>query len=131
MKLADVTGFEARRQASEAKGLKRGIGYSSYIEACGLAPSNVVRQLGGRAGLYECGEVRVNHTGSVTVLTGTHSHGQGHETAFAQLVAGRLGAAIDKVEVVNGDTGRCPISEERRGGKECVSTCRSQGTPYT
>src|SRR3546814_18330929 len=78
----------ARRQASEAKGLKRGIGYSSYIEACGLAPSNVVGQLGGRAGLYECGEVRVNPTGSVTVFTGTHSHGQGHETAFAQLVAG-------------------------------------------
>ncbi|MFA7438721.1 MAG: xanthine dehydrogenase family protein molybdopterin-binding subunit [Castellaniella sp.] len=117
MKLADVAGFEARRQASEAKGLKRGIGYSSYIEACGLAPSQIVGQLGGRAGLYECGEVRVNPTGSVTVFTGTHSHGQGHETAFAQLVAGRLGIPIENVEVVHGDTGRIPFGMGTYGSR--------------
>jgi carbon-monoxide dehydrogenase large subunit len=116
-RLADVAGFEARRQASEARGLRRGIGYSSYIEACGLAPSQVVGALGGRAGLYECGEVRVNPTGSVTVFTGTHSHGQGHETAFAQLVAARLGVAIESVEVVHGDTGRIPFGMGTYGSR--------------
>ncbi len=115
--LADVAGFAARRQASEAKGLKRGIGYSSYIEACGLAPSQVVGALGGRAGLYECGEVRVNPTGSVTVFTGTHSHGQGHETAFAQIVAARLGVALADVEVVHGDTGRIPFGMGTYGSR--------------
>ncbi|OWT57527.1 xanthine dehydrogenase family protein molybdopterin-binding subunit [Candidimonas nitroreducens] len=116
-KLADVAGFDERRRASEAKGLKRGIGYSSYIEACGLAPSHIVGQLGGRAGLYECGEVRINPTGSVTVFTGTHSHGQGHETAFAQLVAARLGIAVDAVEVVHGDTGRIPFGMGTYGSR--------------
>ncbi|MGH8118384.1 MAG: xanthine dehydrogenase family protein molybdopterin-binding subunit [Rhodanobacteraceae bacterium] len=116
-KLADVAGFAARRKASEAKGLRRGIGYSSYIEACGLAPSNVVGALGGRAGLYECGEVRVNPTGSITVFTGAHSHGQGHETAFAQLVAARLGVAIDAVEIVHGDTGRIPFGMGTYGSR--------------
>ena len=78
--LADVAGFEQRKAASAAKGLLRGIGYSSYIEACGIAPSNIAGALGARAGLFECGEVRVHPTGSVTVFTGSHSHGQGHET---------------------------------------------------
>src|SRR6185437_1289602 len=83
-----------------------GLGYASYIEACGLAPSNVAGALGARAGLFEAGELRVHPTGSVTVFTGSHSHGQGHETTFAQLVADRLGLAIDQVEIVHGDTGR-------------------------
>ena len=69
----------------------RGVGISTYIEACGIAPSNVAGALGARAGLYEAGTVRVNPTGSVTVLTGSHSHGQGHETTFAQLVTESLG----------------------------------------
>ncbi|MCK9515472.1 MAG: xanthine dehydrogenase family protein molybdopterin-binding subunit [Ottowia sp.] len=116
-KLADVAGFEQRRQASEARGLKRGIGYSSYIEACGLAPSNVVGALGGRAGLFESGQVRVNPTGSVTVFTGSHSHGQGHETSFAQLVAARLGVEIDAVEIVHGDTGRVPFGMGTYGSR--------------
>ncbi|MDE2003401.1 MAG: xanthine dehydrogenase family protein molybdopterin-binding subunit [Betaproteobacteria bacterium] len=104
--LADVPGFAARRAASEAKGLRRGIGYSSYIEACGLAPSNIAGALGARAGLFECGEVRVHPTGSVTVFTGSHSHGQGHETTFAQIVASKLGIPIENVDIVHGDTGR-------------------------
>ena len=108
-KLADVAGFEVRRTASEAKGLKRGIGYSSYIEACGLAPSNIAGALGARAGLFEAGEVRVHPTGSVTVFTGSHSHGQGHETTFAQLVAARLGIDPSQVDIVHGDTGRVPF----------------------
>ncbi|MSP30960.1 MAG: xanthine dehydrogenase family protein molybdopterin-binding subunit, partial [Acetobacteraceae bacterium] len=80
------TGFEARRAAAKVRGKLRGIGISTYIEACGIAPSAVVGSLGARAGLYEVGTIRVHPTGSVTVLTGTHSHGQGHETTLAQLV---------------------------------------------
>ncbi|MGH9887465.1 MAG: xanthine dehydrogenase family protein molybdopterin-binding subunit, partial [bacterium] len=77
MKAADVAGFAARKAESAKRGKLRGLGYASYIEACGLAPSNVAGALGARAGLFEAGEVRVNPTGSVTVFTGSHSHGQG------------------------------------------------------
>jgi aerobic carbon-monoxide dehydrogenase large subunit len=115
--LADVSGFAARRAASEAKGLKRGMGYSCYIEACGLAPSNIAGALGARAGLFECGEIRVHPTGSVTVFTGSHSHGQGHETTFAQIVAGRLGISPDMVDVVHGDTGRVPFGMGTYGSR--------------
>ncbi|HSQ02893.1 MAG TPA: molybdopterin cofactor-binding domain-containing protein, partial [Burkholderiales bacterium] len=106
LKLADVAGFEARRKEAERRGKLRGIGYSTYIEACGLAPSNIAGSLGARAGLYEAGEIRVHPTGSVTVFTGSHSHGQGHETTFAQVVADRLGVPVENVDVVHGDTGR-------------------------
>ena len=115
--LADVKGFEQRRKASEAKGFKRGIGYSSYIEACGIAPSNIAGALGARAGLFECGEVRVHPTGSVTVFTGSHSHGQGHETTFAQVVAARLGIPVENVDVVHGDTGRIPFGMGTYGSR--------------
>jgi carbon-monoxide dehydrogenase large subunit len=115
--LADVKGFAQRRQASEASGLKRGIGYSSYIEACGIAPSNIAGALGARAGLFECGEVRVHPTGSVTVFTGSHSHGQGHETTFAQVVAARLGIPVENVDVVHGDTGRVPFGMGTYGSR--------------
>ena len=104
--LADVAGFAARKAVSEARGLKRGIGYSSYIEACGLAPSNIAGALGARAGLFEAGEVRVHPTGKVTVFTGSHSHGQGHETTFAQVVADRLGIPLEDVDIQHGDTGK-------------------------
>ena len=115
--LAEVSGFEARRKASAAKGLKRGIGYSSYIEACGIAPSNIAGALGARAGLFECGEIRVHPTGSVTVFTGSHSHGQGHETTFAQVVAARLGIPVENVDVVHGDTGRVPFGMGTYGSR--------------
>jgi carbon-monoxide dehydrogenase large subunit len=116
-KLADVAGFETRKKASEAKGLLRGLGYSSYIEACGIAPSNIAGALGARAGLFECGEVRVHPTGSVTVFTGSHSHGQGHETTFAQVVAARLGIPVENVDVVHGDTGRVPFGMGTYGSR--------------
>ena len=106
IELADVAGFAARRATSEAKGLKRGLGYSTYIEACGLAPSNIAGALGARAGLFEAGEVRVHPTGKVTIFTGSHSHGQGHETTFAQLVADKLGIPFDDVDIQHGDTGK-------------------------
>ena len=117
MKLADVSGFEARRKEAAARGKLRGLGYSCYIEACGLAPSNVAGALGARAGLFEAGEVRVHPTGSVTVFTGSHSHGQGHETTFAQVVADRLGIAFESVDVVHGDTGRVPFGMGTYGSR--------------
>ena len=105
-RIADVKGYAARKAESAKRGKLRGIGYASYIEACGIAPSNVAGALGARAGLFEAGEVRVHPTGSVTVFTGSHSHGQGHETTFAQVVASRLGIPVENVDVVHGDTGR-------------------------
>ena len=115
--LGDTAGYAARKAASASKGLLRGIGYSSYIEACGIAPSNIAGALGARAGLFECGEIRVHPTGSVTVFTGSHSHGQGHETTFAQVVAARLGIAVDAVDVVHGDTGRVPFGMGTYGSR--------------
>jgi carbon-monoxide dehydrogenase large subunit len=106
LKANDYANYEKRKAASAAKGKLRGFGISTYIEACGIAPSAVAGALGARAGLYEAATVRVNPTGSVTVFTGTHSHGQGHETTFAQLVAEKLGVSIDNVDVVHGDTDR-------------------------
>ena len=106
LELSDYEGFVARKASAAAKGKLRGIGLSCYIEACGLAPSQVAGALGAGVGLWESGEVRVNPTGSVSVLTGSHSHGQGHETTFAQLVADKLGVPINDVDVVHGDTGK-------------------------
>ncbi len=106
IELADVAGFEARKAASAAKGLKRGLGYSAYIEACGIAPSSIAGALGARAGLFEAGEVRVHPTGKVTVFTGSHSHGQGHETTFAQVVADKLGIPLEDITIEHGDTGK-------------------------
>jgi len=102
--LADYKGFGKRKRESARNGKLRGIGFSAYIEACGIAPSQAVGSLGCGVGLWESAEVRVNPTGSVEVLTGTHSHGQGHETTFAQLVSERLGIPIDNVSIVHGDT---------------------------
>ncbi|WP_296654892.1 xanthine dehydrogenase family protein molybdopterin-binding subunit [Paraburkholderia sp.] len=117
LELADVKGFAARRDASKARGMLRGLGHSCYIEACGLAPSNIAGALGARAGLFEAGEVRVNPTGSVTVFTGSHSHGQGHETTFAQVVSDRLGVPIEQIEIVHGDTGRVPFGMGTYGSR--------------
>ncbi len=117
LEMADVAGFKARKAASEAKGKKRGLGYSCYIEACGLAPSNIAGALGARAGLFEAGEVRVHPTGTVTIFTGSHSHGQGHETTFAQVVAAKLGIPIENVEIVHGDTGRVPFGMGTYGSR--------------
>src|SRR5215218_506988 len=104
LEIADVKGFGKRKRDSARLGKLRGIGYSTYIEACGIAPSQAVGSLGAGVGLWESAEVRVNPTGSVEVLTGCHSHGQGHETTFAQLVSERLGIPIDTVSIVHGDT---------------------------
>jgi carbon-monoxide dehydrogenase large subunit len=104
LELAEYSSFPARKAASEKNGKLRGVGFSAYIEACGLAPSNAVGSLGAGVGQWESAEVRVNPVGSVEVLTGSHSHGQGHETTFAQLVSERLGVDINNVAIVHGDT---------------------------
>jgi len=104
MKAADYSGFPVRREEAKKRGKLRGIGMSCYIEACGIAPSQAVGSLGAGVGLWESAEVRVNPVGTIEVLTGSHSHGQGHETTFAQLVSGRLGVPIENVSIVHGDT---------------------------
>jgi len=106
MKMADVAGFPKRKEESAKRGKLRGLGYCCYIEACGIAPSNIAGALGARAGLFEAGEIRVHPTGSVTVFTGSHSHGQGHETTFAQVVADKLGLPLENVDIVHGDTSK-------------------------
>jgi len=117
LKAADYAGFENRRRQAAARGKLRGLGIATYIEACGIAPSAVVGSLGARAGLFECAAVRVHPTGSVTVLTGSHSHGQGHETTFAQLVADGLGVPIESVEIVHGDSGKIPYGMGTYGSR--------------
>ena len=107
--IADISGFEARRKASEANGKLRGLGVNCYIEACGIAPSNLVGQLGARAGLYDAATVRVNATGSISVMVGAHSHGQGHETAFPQVVAEMLGIDESMIDIVHGDSSIIPF----------------------
>jgi aerobic carbon-monoxide dehydrogenase large subunit len=96
--------FRAEQEEARKNGRYLGIGFSTYIEACGIAPSAVAGALGARAGLYESAQVRVQPTGKVSVFTGSHSHGQGHETTFAQVVADRFGIPMDDVEIVHGDS---------------------------
>jgi carbon-monoxide dehydrogenase large subunit len=115
--LDDYGGFAERRKASEAAGKLRGIGFSSYIEACGIAPSAVVGSLGAGVGLYESAQVRFNPTGNVVVYTGSHAQGQGHETTFAQLVSDRLGVAIENIDVVHGDTAKIPFAMGTYGSR--------------
>jgi carbon-monoxide dehydrogenase large subunit len=117
LKAAGYSEFEARRQEAARRGKLRGIGLATYIEACGIAPSAVVGSLGARAGLFESAAVRVHPTGSVTVLTGSHQHGQGHETTFAQLVSDQLGIPIDQIEIVHGDTAKIPYGMGTYGSR--------------
>ncbi len=104
----EMVGYEAFRkeQAAQSNGKLLGIGFSTYIEACGIAPSAVVGALGARAGLFESAQVTVQPTGKVSVYTGSHSHGQGHETTFAQVVADKLGIPLEDVEIIHGDSDR-------------------------
>ncbi len=117
LEMADMSGFEARLAESKARGKLRGLGVNCYIEACGIAPSNLVGQLGARAGLYESATVRVNATGGITVMTGSHSHGQGHETAFPQVVADMLGIDESMIEIEHGDTDKAPMGMGTYGSR--------------
>ena len=115
--MIDADGFAQRKAQSESQGKLRGIGYSAYIEACGIAPSAAVGSLGAGVGLWESAQIRFNPTGSVTIYTGSHSHGQGHETTFAQLVSDHLGVPIENVEVSHGDTGTVPFGMGTYGSR--------------
>jgi carbon-monoxide dehydrogenase large subunit len=117
LQMLDYKKFRADQAAARAQGKLLGVGFSTYIEACSIAPSKVVGALGAQAGLWESGKVRVHPTGKVTVFTGTHSHGQGHETTFAQLVADNLGISMDDVEIVHGDTGSVPFGMGTYGSR--------------
>ncbi|WP_424931995.1 xanthine dehydrogenase family protein molybdopterin-binding subunit [Amaricoccus macauensis] len=115
--LGDLAGFAARRAESEKNGKLRGLGLSTWIEACGIAPSHLVGQLGARVGLYDAATVRVNATGNISVLTGAHSHGQSHETVFAQVVSDMLGIPEESVEIVHGDTSKIPFGMGSYGSR--------------
>ncbi|WP_028028576.1 xanthine dehydrogenase family protein molybdopterin-binding subunit [Gemmobacter nectariphilus] len=117
LQVADYSGLEARVAEAKKRGKLRGFGIIHYIEACGIAPSNLVGQLGARAGLYESATVRVNATGSISVFTGSHSHGQGHETTFAQVVAEMIGIDAGQVEIVHGDTQNTPMGMGTYGSR--------------
>jgi len=117
LQMLDYRKFRAEQEAARKQGRLLGIGFSAYIEACSIAPSKLVGALGAGAGLYESGKVRVHPTGMVTVYTGSHSHGQGHETTFAQLVADKLGIPIEQVEIVHGDTGSIPFGMGTYGSR--------------
>jgi len=117
MTASDYAGFPARKAEAKSRGKLRGIGMSCYIEACGIAPSAAVGSLGAGVGLWESAEVRVNAVGTVEVLTGSHSHGQGHETTFAQLVADRFGVGIDTVSIIHGDTDKVQMGMGTYGSR--------------
>jgi carbon-monoxide dehydrogenase large subunit len=120
VELADVKSFAKRKREAARHGKLRGIGFSTYIEACGIAPSQAVGSLGAGVGLWESAEVRVNPTGSVELLTGCHQHGQGHETTFAQVVSDRLGIPIENVSVVHGDTDKVQFGMGTYGSRSAA-----------
>ena len=113
----DYKKLRKMQEKARDEGRLIGIGFSAFIEACGIAPSKVVGMLGARAGLYESASIRVHPTGKVQVFTGSHSHGQGHETTFAQIVATQLGVDIGDVEVVHGDTSQIPFGMGTYGSR--------------
>src|SRR5262249_8600157 len=102
---AALRGEQADRRSRKDR-FQLGIGLSSYVEICGMAPSPVLGAVGGQAGGWESATVRIHPTGKVTVLSGASSHGQGHETTFAQLVADQLGVPIEDIDIVHGDTAK-------------------------
>jgi len=117
LELSDYNNFEKRKSESKSRGKLRGIGFSTYIEACGIAPSAAVMSLGAGVGLWESAEVRFNPTGNVTVFTGCHSHGQSHDTTFAQIAGDKLGVPFENIEVIHGDTDKGPFGMGTYGSR--------------
>jgi carbon-monoxide dehydrogenase large subunit len=109
LEMANYSGFRQQQQQLRQQGRYQGIGLSTYVEVCGLAPSPAAGAMGFQGGLWEPATIRMLATGKVVVLTGTSPHGQGEETTFAQLVADQLGVAVEDVDVVHGDTGAIPM----------------------
>jgi carbon-monoxide dehydrogenase large subunit len=117
LEMIDYRRFRAEQEAARREGRHLGIGLATYIEACGPAPSQVAGALGAQAGLWESAQVRVHPTGKVTVYTGSHSHGQGHETTFAQLAADELQVPFEDVDIVHGDTAAIPFGMGTYGSR--------------
>jgi carbon-monoxide dehydrogenase large subunit len=117
VRLADYSNIGVRKERSARNGKLRGVGFSAYIEACGAAPSRAAGSIGAGVGLWESAEVRVNAAGTVEVLTGSHSHGQGHETTFAQLVSDRLGIPMEQISIVHGDTDKVQMGMGTYGSR--------------
>jgi aerobic carbon-monoxide dehydrogenase large subunit len=120
LQMLDYKKLRAEQESARKQGRHLGIGFSTYIEACGVAPSAVAGALGAQAGLWESAQVRVHPTGKITVFTGSHSHGQGHETTFAQLTADELGIPYEDVEVVHGDTAAIPFGMGTYGSRSAA-----------
>ncbi len=116
-KLSDYKKLRKEQEKARKDGRIVGVGVSGCIEASGPAPSAVAVGLGAAIGLYESGVIRVHPTGKVAVLTGSHSHGQGHETTFAQVVADELGVPVEDVEIIHGDTERTPYGVGTYGSR--------------
>jgi carbon-monoxide dehydrogenase large subunit len=130
----DPAEIQADKERLRERGILRGIGFSTYTEICGLAPSRVTGPggVGVQAGGWESAMVRIHNTGAVTVYTGSSGHGQGHETAFAQVAADRLGVDPATVEVIHGDTGTGPEGRNTYGsrsmavGGEAIARCATK-----
>jgi carbon-monoxide dehydrogenase large subunit len=118
--LADYAGFPARKAEAAARGKLRGIGISAYVEACGIGPTAILAKLGGGAGMWDSAEVRVHPVGTVEVLSGAHSHGQGHATTIAQLVSDKFGVPMDSISVIQGDTDRIQAGTGTYGSRASV-----------
>ena len=119
LELADVTSLRADQQARrDSKATRQiGIGFSSYVEMCGLAPSRVLASLNYAAGGWESATVRVLPTAKVQVMSGTTPHGQGHETCWSMIVAEQLGIDPDDIEVLSGDTTISPLGMDTYGSR--------------
>jgi carbon-monoxide dehydrogenase large subunit len=115
--IADYEGF-AKRQSAAARTRKlRGFGFACYVESSGVAPSRLAAALGARVGFFEAASIRVQQDGSVQALLGTHNHGQGHATTFAQIISSRLGVPLSSVEIIEGDTDQVPYGSGTFGSR--------------
>jgi len=115
--VSDYSNFESRRSASKTKDRLRGIGIACFVESSGVAPSKLAGMMGARGGFYESAQVRVAPDGSVTAYLGTHNHGQGHETAFSQILSQSLGIGIENIKIVEGDTAAVPVGTGTFGSR--------------
>jgi aerobic carbon-monoxide dehydrogenase large subunit len=111
---------EQKRRRDANDPVQLGIGVSTFTEMCGLAPSRVLGALNYGAGGWEHATIRMLTTGTVEVITGTSAHGQGHETAWSQIVADRLGVPFENIEVLHGDTQIAPKGMDTYGSRSLV-----------
>jgi carbon-monoxide dehydrogenase large subunit len=118
--LADYSGFEQRRSEAQGRGRIRGFGICYFVESSGVAPSKYAGMFGARAGFFDSADIRVGCDGSLLLMCGTHSHGQGHATTYAQVLAERIGVPLSMIELVEGDTGRVPYGTGTFGSRSMV-----------